>query len=54
MPVQSNLSKWKESCAKNVARGKLELAGLRLPPSPGQGLHFELLWYKPSVKIVNC
>lgn len=42
MPVQSNLSKWRESCAKNAAPGKLELAGLGLPHSPGQGLHFEL------------
>lgn len=45
MPVQSNLSKEKESCAKNVAPSELELEGLGLPYSPDQGLHFELPWH---------
>lgn len=54
MPVQSNLSKGKENCEKNVAASKLELKGLELPHSPDQSLHFELPWHKNSVKIVNC
>lgn len=48
--TQGNLSRWKESWAKTVASGKLELARLGLSPSPGQGLP----WNKNSVKIVNC
>lgn len=39
MPVQSNLSKGKESCANSVAPSKLEREGLGLPYSPDQGLH---------------
>lgn len=42
MPVQSNFSKGKESCEKNVAASKFELNGLELPYSPDQGLYFEL------------
>lgn len=48
--TQGNLSKWQESWAKTMASGKLELAGLGLSASPGQGLP----WSKNSVKIVNC